>query len=257
MRRLLLLTTILLTLVFASSAAALPYYELHDPTGGQTPKGIVIVIHGGSWYGGQNFVQDPYVQAAANRFNSWGYRTLNVDYRTATSPGHEFDGINDIQQWVSIARYNISNAKPVCLWGGSAGGHYALMQAQSDPSNVDCALIEAGPTNLNTMPASTQPTIQAAFGGYANFLSPINWTQNYTKPLAMATATTDDAVPIGTQGQPFVNKINAAGKIVLYPTWLRGDSAGCQFAHVKVDCNQLSNWYVTEKGVLDYAAAHR
>ena len=251
--RLVALCATLLFVASAVPASATPYSELHQPTNGQL-KGIVIVIHGGAWAGGQQFVQDPYVQAAANRFNSWGWRTLNVDYATASSPGHEFDGYNDIHNWVAIARYNIGPSKPVCLWGGSAGGHYALLEAQANTAHVDCTLVEAAPTNLNTMPASVQPIIASSFGSWTNFLSPINWTGNYTRPLAMATATTDDAVPISTQGQPFVNAINAAGKIALWPLWLQGDPNGCQFAHVKARCSDVNAWLQMENNVLN--AAH-
>jgi hypothetical protein len=237
------------------------YSEWGQPSGafaGQAPKGTVLVIHGGAWLGGVESGMDathPYVRAAASRHNARGWRTLNVNYVTASSPGHEFDGYNDLKGFVAIARYNIGNAKPVVIHGMSAGAHYGAMLTRNE--DIDAAILEAAPFDLPHMPDSIQPIIASTFGGYANFLSPINYAADFDVPLAIGTVQTDAAVPISTQGQPFVDRVNATGKIAVMPAWLRPDPNGTDFSHLKAVAADVTNFRNGEKIVLDQAIARR
>src|SRR5436309_3210671 len=67
----------------AGVANAGPYSQENMPTGpyaGKPPLGYVVLIHGGGWYlvgAGMAGLMNP----TADRLNSAGYATLNVDYR--------------------------------------------------------------------------------------------------------------------------------------------------------------------------------
>jgi acetyl esterase/lipase len=85
-----LLATALATAVatMPAGAAAEPASQLQSPTGaftGKPPRGYVITIHGGGWtLVGPGMMGFELAEDA--RLNSWGYATLNVDYRRG-SPG--------------------------------------------------------------------------------------------------------------------------------------------------------------------------
>jgi acetyl esterase/lipase len=128
------------------------YYEIGEPMGayaGQTPKGVMLIIHGGGW----EMVGPAYVgyeRADADRWRARGWRTLNIDYRPC---GASFA---DVQWFYDQARQLWGSSVPYCALGESAGGHLALMLAASRPS-VACVVDEAGPTDGTTVKNQSTP----------------------------------------------------------------------------------------------------
>ena len=110
-----------------------------------TPKGIVLVIHGGSW-----FLTGPRSLAAESDNVAWftrlGWAAYAVDYR----PG-----------WLSVvdvvAAYDhlrsLYPTAPMCAYGESAGGQLAMLLAASR-SSLECVVSAGGITDLRDIPSS-------------------------------------------------------------------------------------------------------
>jgi acetyl esterase/lipase len=134
------LVAVLAALVPQQAAAAkLPYHETSSPTA--HPKAWVIVIHAGGWRlvgSGMAGLEHP----EAERLNSWGYATLNIDYRRGAR------GLTDVLRFYDRLQRQTRGRTPICLDGSSAGGHLALMAAQRR-KGVDCVITRAAPTRLD------------------------------------------------------------------------------------------------------------
>jgi fermentation-respiration switch protein FrsA (DUF1100 family) len=160
-----------LSLVAAGPAPAARAGVITQPTGkfaGRPARGAVMVIHGGAWlWTGPNMVQA--VAPRAQRFSDAGYDSL---------------------------RRQLGKHTPICLWGGSVGGHLALMIAARRP-DVACVMSESGPTDLATdtylLPASN--FFFADHGGLARW-SPITYADKIRAPLLLVGATNDKLVPL-------------------------------------------------------------
>jgi hypothetical protein len=225
-------------LIGATAAQATPYSEFVPVP---NPKGIVLMIHGGGWKGGADGVRAQYLQDTAAWFRSLGLDTFNVDYATATTPGHEWDGYNDIHSFFASARYVIGNTRPVCVWGSSAGAQYAARLTEAD--DVDCALLEGMPSDLvpgHGLPPYSQSAADAAFGSWEAFMSPINFAQNVVVPTAVGTGYDDVYAPLSSQAAPFVARVNQSHPGVAASLWLR--SGSCFFTHVSAHCGDVSSW---------------
>lgn len=95
------------------------------PTGARP---LVVVIHGGSWSGGDR-TQLP---AIARRLAASGYAIASIDYRLA--PAHPYPAaIEDVRSAVDYLRSNAArfgiDPDAVVLYGRSAGAHLALLAA--------------------------------------------------------------------------------------------------------------------------------
>jgi hypothetical protein len=214
------------------------------------------MIHGGGWVGGADGVKSQYLQDTANWFNANGLDTLNVDYRTATTPGHEWDGYNDVHDFLASARWIIGNVKPVCAWGSSAGAQYAARLMEAD--DVDCALLEGLPSDLvpgHGLPPYSQQAADAAFGPWEAFMSPINFAQDIRVPIAVGTGYDDVYVPISSQAGPFVAKANQYHPGVAASLWLH--SGSCTFTHVSASCADVSSWKAGEARAIAFAMQQR
>jgi len=93
-----------------------------------TTRPAIIVIHGGSWSGGQ--------KSDFPRWNQWlvdhGFVVFDIEYRLAPQPNWQ-TATADVKcaiGWVkqNAATYNV-DAQRLALWGRSAGGHLALLAA--------------------------------------------------------------------------------------------------------------------------------
>jgi len=202
-------------------AGAPAYYELGQPAGafvGQPPKGLMIAIHGGGWWGVGRSVT-ALERPAATLWRNRGWLTLNIDYRGCAQ------SFPDVLWFHDAARQLVGPALPLCVTGVSSGAHLALMMASSRP-DVACVIAEGPPANLLTLPNQTayNPVTRksdqtagprrvyyqavAAFGeSQLAALSPA--LHPGRARLLLATATQDSTIPTA-QGQEMAAAATAA-----------------------------------------------
>ena len=201
-----LISCLLASLLCAASASAMPYFELSAPSGsysGKTPKGWVMIVHGGGWDGvGQGQVEK--MRPEAHRFTDRGWATMNVTY---TAGGQS---LADVAGFYDVLRSKYSGK--ICLFGSSAGGQLVLMTAAARPT-VSCVITEGAPTNLPAFAYQTayDPATKkqqtggpqfvygkavSAFGvNNLSFYSPLTWASKINMPVLMSMAKVDALVP--------------------------------------------------------------
>lgn len=117
------------TLVYAAPEGRQPLHL--DLYGGPDPgkrRPLVVIIHGGSWSGGDK-TQLP---AMARRLASDGWAVASIDYRLA--PAHRYPAaVDDVRAAVDFLRGQSDeldiDADSIVLYGRSAGAHLALLAA--------------------------------------------------------------------------------------------------------------------------------
>lgn len=124
----------------AAADAAVSPPQVHSPDG--AARGTVIVIHGGSWWATGEPIMAT-TRPMAQRFADWGWRAVNADY----GPGAA--GADDLRKLLD-AELDRAGRRPVCLYGESAGGQWALMLA-AWRRQVGCVMAIAAPTELEDL----------------------------------------------------------------------------------------------------------
>ena len=115
------------------------FLDVYQPaTASQTPRPVIISIHGGGWNGGDKggfFVSHNRLWARQ------GYVVFDIQYRLSPDvlwPDHLID-VKTAIRWVraNASHYNIDRNR-IALLGRSAGGHLALMAAftAGDPAYI-------------------------------------------------------------------------------------------------------------------------
>ncbi|HEX6291647.1 MAG TPA: alpha/beta hydrolase [Herpetosiphonaceae bacterium] len=117
------------TIAFATVAEQPLMLDVYQPAApAATPRPAVIVVHGGSWSGGD--------KSDFPRWNWWltqhGYVVFDIQYRLAPQPNWQ-SATGDVKcaiGWVkrNAAQYNVDPQR-LALLGRSAGGHLALLAA--------------------------------------------------------------------------------------------------------------------------------
>jgi dienelactone hydrolase len=183
-----------------------------SPLGNQSAKGLLILIHGGSWKG-----IDPVafrdMLGTAPVYRQLGFETLTVDYRAGAA------GLTDLSHIYHVARQRVGAHFPICAVGVSAGGHLALMLAVRNP-DLTCVISLAGPTNLPAF--RTEPNgasgYQIATGAFGSSvlaqLSPALHARAIKAKLLLIYARTDRLVPV-QQGEDMAQADPRAKLIVL------------------------------------------
>ena len=122
------------------------YYELGQPTGaaaGQPPKGLMILIHGGSWiYVGPH--DSSLERTDADRWRARGWETLNITY------GGCARSIPDVLAFHDLARALVGPTLPICAEGRSAGAQLAVLMAELRP-DVSCVIGMGTPADFATL----------------------------------------------------------------------------------------------------------
>ena len=108
--------------------------DIYSPPAGVEKKDAgVIVVHGGSWSGGE--------RSDFPEWNRWlaenGYTVFDIDYRLAqpnwqTATGDVKCAVNWVRQ--NAGQFDISPQK-IALFGRSAGGHLALLVAYAEDNS--------------------------------------------------------------------------------------------------------------------------
>lgn len=184
--------------------------DVYLPAGRNSATKVMILIHGGSWNGGDKSDFDAYVDTLKRREPS--YAIFNINYRLANTtnlfPAQEEDVKSAIEFILSkSAEYVIS--EKLVLVGASAGAHLALLQAYKHPNPAVKAVIDFfGPTDLvalyNNPPNVFVPLIlQQVTGGtpssHATLYqqsSPVNFVTPQAPPTMILHGGVDPVVPI-------------------------------------------------------------
>lgn len=127
--------------------------DLYLPKDSDGEVGLILMIHGGAWIGGD---KSAYSSTAKGACESYGYAAASINYRYISETVHIEDLLNDIESALSAIKQkgaeNGININKVLLTGSSAGGHLALLYGYS---RVDTAPIKpaavvsySGVTNL-------------------------------------------------------------------------------------------------------------
>ncbi len=187
-----------------------------------TDTKVVIVIHGGSWIGGQKEDMTEFAVGIKQQFPE--YAIVNINYRLATQASPAFPKqIEDIQQVINYLKqsdYHISNK--YAFLGGSAGAHLAMLYSYKydTDSEVKAVCNIVGPADF-TDPAYVShqlyPLAALALLGTPNITPALVESVN---PIAHITAQSpatisfyggiDPLVP-STQGPRLKAALDAAG----------------------------------------------
>jgi len=136
-------------------------------TSSSSLRPAIIVVHGGSWNGGE--------RGDFPQWNRWlarqGYAVFDIDYRLAPQPNWQ-TATRDVQcavRWVKrhAPQLNV-DAGRIALLGRSAGGHLALLAAYShdDPAFVsDCQ--NSADSNDDTLDHNIVANVRAVVAFYA------------------------------------------------------------------------------------------
>lgn len=184
-----------------------------QPTGGKTPRALLMLIHGGSW-SGINPTALRTTEAIARIFQVFGFETVTVDYRAGAQ------GIADVEHFYREARKRVGPNLPICAYGVSAGGHIALMLAEKFP-DLACVVDQSGPTDLTTLKSQGSAAGYAiavrVFGRHALAkYSPALHASSIKAKLMLAYADNDPLVPVA-QGEEMKRAVPSAELFTLPP----------------------------------------
>jgi acetyl esterase/lipase len=210
------------------------YAELTTPPG--TPRGVVVLLHGGGWAN----VGEGGVAAMRPLARNWQRRdwiTLNATYRPCAA------SVADALTYYDIAARGWPDL-PVCAMGDSAGGHLALFIAARRP-RLACAIAEGAPIDLTVLARQTayDPVSGGVQGAGPRFVRDLavnafgaSNLERYSVPpparkpttrYLLATAGNDPYVP-PEQATDFAAAVRAAGGTA---TTLRLTPGRRQFTH--------------------------
>lgn len=202
---------------------------LRPPTHHRPARALIFLIHGGGW-AGLSRRQFAGMEAAARAYAHVGYATVVADYRAGAA------GVRDLDRIYARTRRAVGRRLPICTFGGSSGGHLALMLALHHP-DLSCAVSLAGPTDLVALvgdPVKPQyAEVAARFGTdrLARY-SPARRARRIHAALLLVYADNDPFVP-ASQGELMKRAKPASRLILLRP----GHSP---FIHSEVDGVQLA-----------------
>jgi acetyl esterase/lipase len=177
------------------ASGAWPFVATLAPDG--PPRGVVIGIHGGAWYGvGRELSLT--VRDDLERWRRQGWRGVIVDY----APGG--DAPASVLRSYDRVRARYGPDLPICLYGESAGGHLALLVAAARP-DVACVETAGAPTDLaaidprpSALAAHADRNARRAFPGRAlETLSPVRHAADIHARLLLTHLRTDPVIGVG------------------------------------------------------------
>ncbi len=216
--------------------------DIYRPKEMTKPAPLLVFIHGGGWRGGDRADYLVYL----THFAKLGYVTATVSYRFLKEAPYPacVDDIKDAVHFLfqNSGKYNYDPAR-ICLIGGSAGSHLAMLAAygwKKQNMTADSALALAkkekikavveiyGPVDFTTPYAREHPTITGFMvKSYKEApklyeeASPINYVTKETPPTLILHGTRDMLVPI-SQAEMLKQKMDLLGVPNVYcpvPGW--------------------------------------
>jgi len=197
---------------------------------------VFVLVHGGSWVGGDKNDLNPLVAALKTKFPT--YAIVNINYQLASLGKSPFPmQINDIQAVLEHLKqksyeYNISSRYGFI--GTSAGGHLALLYsyAYNNLSEVEMVCSIVGPTNftdenyisnpnysnlINVIELITNVSYETNPTYYKN-LSPYHIVTENAPPTLLFYGGNDDMIPT-SQGVDLhfkLDELNVINEFTLY-----------------------------------------
>jgi len=202
----------------------------------EQPLPTVVYAHGGPWVGVVHWNQwfhNRNFQLLANR----GYAVINTEFRGSTGLGKQFTRLGD-RQWGEAMHYDIVDITRwalgkgialegrIAMWGWSYGGYATAAALAFAPELFACGISMYGPADMDAflrIPFTDNPFWRNCVGdpGTAEGTallqkhSPINYVQNYQRPILLTTGGKDGRVP-QKQVDDFAGALANAGKEVAY-----------------------------------------
>lgn len=224
------------------------YYEIGRPTGlyeGAAAKGIMLVIHGGSWYMvGKEATSS--TRAYSDHWRARGWLTVAVDYRPCAQ------SIKDVAWFMQRIRMARPNAV-ICAAGLSAGGHLALLLASYRP-DLACVIALAGPSDLNALATQNAKLFNqaaAAFGADPNrlrYVSPISYVP-WMRARVLLASSAGDPLVVPAQNEAFAAALRAA-QPSLYVDSMTLESGSTYFVHAGISSAALENLLAREQALV-------
>lgn len=184
--------------------------------GGQLP--VVLVVHGGSWKGGDRTSFD--ATRIAKHLAMQGYAAFSVDYRLAPDALYPAP-LDDLQQAVAWLRANAApyrlDPESVSAWGYSAGAHLVAMLGTkgNDVARLRAVVAGGTPADLAAWPDSA--AVRTFLGKSARedrelaaAASPINHISASSAPFFLYHGATDTLVE-PDQAKRFAEALAARG----------------------------------------------
>lgn len=245
----------LLNVAYASNDA-LQNMDVYLPANRNTSTTFpIILIHGGSWSGGDKTDFDADITSIKGSLNN--YAIFNINYRLANGTTillqQQIDDINTAINFITSKAndYQINTTKWGIL-GASAGAHLALLKTYkyNTDNKIKAVADLFGPTNMAWMynnhpyPTLSQPIIQNVMGTtpalnptlYYN-ASPINFASTAVTPTIIFHGTADDVVPI-SESVNLKNALITAGISFEYYSY-NGESHGWTGANLTDTHNKI------------------
>ena len=213
------------------------------PAGAKRP--LVVLVHGGPWVRGGDWLWDPQVQFLATR----GYAVLEPEFRGSTGFGSRLE-LAGWKQWglamdddlIDGVRWAVAqghaDADRVCVMGASYGGYATLMSLILHPEVWRCGVAWAAVTDIDLMYSAGWSDLNDTWKrhGMPQLIgdrvkdaaqlaatSPLKQAARLKTPLLLAHGTADHRVPI-EHAERFRDALDRRQREQL--TWLRYDDEG-------------------------------
>lgn len=188
------------------------------PVGSKGPSPTVVLVHGGPWLRGGQWMWDGTSQFLASR----GYAVIEPEFRGSQGYGSKLyfaswkqwglamqDDVADASKWA--IDQGIADPKRICIAGGSYGGYATLMGLIRYPELYRCGVEYFGVTDIDLMYSSHWSDASSDYRTYGMPLrigdrekdaaqlaatSPLKQHTKINQPLLMAAGRQDKRVPI-------------------------------------------------------------
>jgi dipeptidyl aminopeptidase/acylaminoacyl peptidase len=225
----------------ARDGLEIPAWVTRPKDGGQGPRPMVVLVHGGPYVRGGYWGWNADAEFLASR----GYVVLEPEFRGSTGFGIQHfragwkqwglamqDDIADGARW-AVSK-GIADAKRICIAGASYGGYATLMGLVRDGDVYRCGVDWVGVTDIDLMYSITWSDASEIFRTYGmpalvadrekdaaqiKATSPIEQAFKIKQPLLLAYGGVDARVPIkhGTEFRDAVSKSNRDVEWIVYP----------------------------------------
>lgn len=166
-----------------------------DLTPADDPVATIVYLHGGGWRRGSRHTPLPGFEHLTEELAAQGFRVAAADYRLSGEAIFPAP-LEDVRAAIEFVR----NAKPLVVWGESAGAHLGLLAALTG-STVDAVVAWFPPTDLLGLAgdvsreASLLGAPPESVPDLAREASPLTHAHAGAPPVLLMHGSDDDLVP--------------------------------------------------------------